>query len=289
MKRPNKGKNDLFDLVPYGLVVTRAWLQFKGVSRYNLDNWIRQEKLVSLLPGVLSREKPKKLTWQALVCSLQRMEQHNGLAPGGLTALEHHGYSHYLSLSQTRKTIHLYGPDQLPSWLNKLTEKYLPGVIFIRHGERGLGARFLRNDVYDTRNEVHWNCDPIHGSFFRENWGMDEWPLTLATPERAVFEMLADVPEGLSFEHADQIFQGLTTLSPRRLNKLLSVCESVKVKRLFLWFAERHKHPWFKHMQLAEYDMAGGTLGSGKRELVKGGRLDPKYLITVPESMYGQE
>jgi hypothetical protein len=33
---------------------------------------------------------------------------------------------------------------------------------------------------------------------------------------------------------------------------------------------------------LKQLDLAKVTLGSGKRVLVRGGRLDQKYLITVP-------
>lgn len=51
----------------------------------------------------------------------------------------------------------------------------------------------------------------------------------------------------------------------------------MEVKRLFLHLAELHGHPW-----LMELDLAKVSLGSGKRMLFKGGRLDPKYLITVP-------
>jgi hypothetical protein len=51
----------------------------------------------------------------------------------------------------------------------------------------------------------------------------------------------------------------------------------VKVKRLFLHLAERHSHPWAKSL-----DLSKESLGSGKRVLVAGGRLDAKHLITVP-------
>jgi hypothetical protein len=52
----------------------------------------------------------------------------------------------------------------------------------------------------------------------------------------------------------------------------------VKTKRLFLWFAHRHNHAWLKMIDTEKID-----IGKGKRMLVPGGRLDPKYLITVPE------
>jgi hypothetical protein len=54
-------------------------------------------------------------------------------------------------------------------------------------------------------------------------------------------------------------------------------CNSIKVKRLFLYLAEGHGHPWFERLDLNALD-----LGKGNRSIVVGGRLDPKYQITVP-------
>jgi hypothetical protein len=64
----------------------------------------------------------------------------------------------------------------------------------------------------------------------------------------------------------------LRTLSPKRLQKLLTDCRSVKVKRLFLWFAERHNHAWLKQLDRRRRD-----LGTGKRMLQRGGKLDAKF------------
>ena len=61
---------------------------------------------------------------------------------------------------------------------------------------------------------------------------------------------------------------------------MLTSCRSVKVKRLFLWFAERHQHAWLKKLDRNRID-----LGKGNRMLVRGGKLDPKFKITVPESI----
>lgn len=61
------------------------------------------------------------------------------------------------------------------------------------------------------------------------------------------------------------------------VQSLLEACASVKMNRLFLHLAEKHAHPWFKQLDLTKV-----SLGSGKRVLFTGGRLDPKYLITVP-------
>lgn len=72
--------------------------------------------------------------------------------------------------------------------------------------------------------------------------------------------------------------EGLSNWRPQYLNMLLADCRSVKTKRLFLWFAQRHNHAWFKAI-----DTAKVNVGKGKRMIVPGGKLDRNYLITVPE------
>jgi len=78
------------------------------------------------------------------------------------------------------------------------------------------------------------------------------------------------------------LMEGMSDLSPRRLQTLLEACASVKVKRLFLYFADRHRHAWRSRL-----DVSRVGLGSGKRVLVKGGKLDPHYNITVPSDLGG--
>ena len=78
----------------------------------------------------------------------------------------------------------------------------------------------------------------------------------------------------------DKLFEGLANLSPRKVENLLARCRNVKVKRLFFYFADRHKHAWLKRI-----DRTMINLGKGKRLLVRGGKLDTTYLITVPEDL----
>ena len=111
-------------------------------------------------------------------------------------------------------------------------------------------------------------------------WGQWDWSLILSTPERALLELLDEVPRRETFHQADMLMQGMTNLSPRRLQKLLADCTNVKVKRLFFFFADRHQHAWLKHLKKADFD-----LGKGKRMLVRGGKLDPVYQMTVPEDL----
>ena len=56
----------------------------------------------------------------------------------------------------------------------------------------------------------------------------------------------------------------------------------MKVKRLFLWSAERHGHRWGERLERDRIN-----LGKGKRLIAKQGRLNRKYQITVPEDLNG--
>ena len=110
------------------------------------------------------------------------------------------------------------------------------------------------------------------------SWGQWHWPLVLSTPERAYLELLDELPGKETFDEVDKIMEGLVNLSPRRVQMLLENTRSIKVKRLFLFFAHRHGHRWLNHLQEEKIN-----LGTGKRKLVQNGVLDPNYLITVPE------
>lgn len=268
-------------LVPYGLLATRKWLKKQGLQRHTLDNWLKSEQLESIAQGVYT-QPDTKLTWEGIVCSLQRMGI--SLTPGGLTALQFNGHSHYLELT-SKNTIHLYGTDKMPAWVNQINAN----IHFIHHNDRQLSpGGYLVGHPYNAKLEKLYSNDPLENGLKTNYpwWGENDWPLTMSTTELAWFEVLLDVPEKISFDHADQIMQSLANLSPRRLNKLMDRCKNFKVLRLFLWFAERHKHAWFKKIDTEKFTIESGKLGSGKRMLAKNGKLDTKYLITVPKEMY---
>ena len=252
------------DLVQEGIIMTREWLLNKGYSRHAIDNLVKSRQLHFFKRGVYVRGRAK-ITWQSVVYSLQNMEKLD-LVIGGLTALEMQGLAHYLSFSR-KKEIHLYGTDELPNWVNVLVSD----VQFIRHSITGLADKEIIN------GKEKFLLEP----FTRQlDWKEEIDQLTVSTPEWAFLEVLMDVPQKISFGHADQLMQGLTSLSPRNLQILLEQCKNIKVKRLFFWLADRYHYPWLEKIDRSTVD-----LGKGKRMLVKGGKLDAQYQITVPETL----
>jgi hypothetical protein len=95
--------------------------------------------------------------------------------------------------------------------------------------------------------------------------------------ELAVLEVLEKVTDESSFIFASELFQGLISLRPRKLQSLLERSPSIKVKRLFLFLAHYYQHPWLKRLDEGKVE-----LGAGNRQIMKGGYVDKQYLITVP-------
>jgi hypothetical protein len=108
-----------------------------------------------------------------------------------------------------------------------------------------------------------------------------EWSLSMSVPERAILEMMDELPQRESFHQVDVVMEGLANLRPGLVGKLLQECRSIKVKRLFLWYADRHGHAWLKHLDRSSVD-----LGKGKRQLVPQGRFDSRYQITLPTELF---
>ncbi|MBD3265997.1 hypothetical protein GF373_04955 [bacterium] len=253
----------LVELIPHGTLATRNWLLAKGLSHHSLDNLVKSGQLISISKGVYIRPETV-LKWEGVVSSLQRMG--SDLVLGGLSALEKHGLTHYVSMSE-QKTIHVYGFDTLPSWINRL----------------GLSVTFRRHGNFQIWGEANPGGPNLCKKFTVDMpWSEFSLPLRVSPPERAICEVLNDVPEAFSFEHADQLMQGLPGLSPRRLKEILRLLKSVKVKRLFFWLAERQNHAWFKKLDPSQFD-----LGRGKRVFVEEGKLNKKYQILVPKEMHG--
>ena len=275
-----KGKlNWLQRNLPEGLVVDARWLErHGGVSRQLRRKYVMNGWLLSPARGVYRRptqsEKDDPLPWQQLVISLNALLDMPVLV-GARTALELQGFGHYLTASGPREA-HLYTNKDLPGWVSHVSVNtqlvFHNALRLFRNGEIP-----PYNAEADTAARV-----PANASLTQQPWGHWNWPLTVSTPERAILELLDEVPHRETFHQADVLMEGLRNLSPRRLEAFLTDCRSIKAKRLFFWFAERHDHAW-----LQKLDRSGIDLGKGKRMLVRGGKLDTKYNITVPENLDG--
>lgn len=252
--------NFLGRTLPEGLLVDAAWMERHGYSTSLRSQYVAAGWLTQPVRGTYKRPRGE-LTWEKVIVSLQTLLD-SSLFVGGRTALDLQGFGHYLAPSGP-SVVHLYGKAAPPGWLAKLP---LPQTF-----------RFHR--VQTLFRTLPDKPVPQDGTL-RQLQVASEWPLMVSTPERALLEMLDELPGRESFDIADKMVEGLSALSPRRLQLLLTDCRSVKAKRLFFFFAARHPHAWVKQIDRSAVD-----LGAGKRSLVKGGKLDPDLLITVPSDL----
>jgi hypothetical protein len=263
--------------LPEGLVVDSNWLERHGVSRQLRRKYVMSRWLVALGRGVYRRpgfsENPGPMAWQQLLISLNVLLEFP-VAAGGRTALELQGFQHYVAAQGVREA-HVFSNAALPGWVSKMPVD--AHLVFHR------AQRLFRNGSIPPCGALSGGATPAASAgVMALRWGHWNWPLTVSTPERAILELLDEVPKRETFHQADVLMEGLRNLSPRRLQALLVDCRSVQVKRLFFWFAERHRHAW-----LAKLDRTSIELGKGKRMVVRGGRFDAKYGITVPEELSG--
>lgn len=242
--------NQLLSAWPKGTVAVPSWLAAQGVSRQLGRSYQRTTWLARLGRGAFVRVDDNVI-WAG---GLYAMQQQMGLAihAGGKTALELQGYAHFLPLGSPA-TVNLFGaPGQkLPAWFKdhdwQARIRYTATNLFKGEAQLGLTEK-----------------------------AFGEFNIKLSTPERALMEVLHFVPLQETFEESRLLMEGMTTLRASLVQSLLERCNSVKVKRLFLFLAETCKHAW-----VSKLDLSGVDLGKGKRVIVKGGRLDPKYSITV--------
>lgn len=283
MAKPRDTKlNRLERDLPEGLLVDASWLAKRGYSTSLRSQYVAAGWLEQPARGVYRRPRGA-LGWQQVVISLQMLLDRR-LAVGGRTALEAQGYAHYLA--QEVKEVHLYDTARPPHWLLKIPA----GVRFLWHNSgklfRALAPALERHADSSSGKGPPLTAagadDAYDDTYNIERWGQWDWPLVMSAPERALFELLEELPERESFHQVDELMGGLTNLSPARLEALLRDCHNVKVKRLFFFFADRHRHAWLQRIDKQAVD-----LGKGKRLLVKGGQLDRTYQITVPEDMHG--
>ena len=247
--------NHLLKFWPRGAVFTASWLSTHGYSHQLLTKYRQSDWIRSLGHGAYYRADDTP-TWEGVVYALQ---EQLGLKihVGGKTALLLWGLGHHLPLGTPYVQLFGMPGKKPPSWVYK----------------------------YDRDARIYYRASKLFG--LKPELGLDSkstgpFSITISSPERAILEVLCLVPNHQTAEEAFQLLNGLTALRPSLLQDLLTSCNSVKVKRLFLCLSERINPIWLKELNGKRI-----RLGKGKRQVIKGGILDSKYLITIPENLTG--
>jgi hypothetical protein len=247
--------NQLFKHCHSGMVLTLPYLAKLGISyksawQYAKSGWLEK------LGNKAYKKINDQISWTGGISAAQ-YQLKLPLHVGGKTALQLLGRIHYVPLAGI-KEIYLFMPPGFnqPNWLNS---KVFSENIF----------KPCKTSLFNPKDKK------ISLSIIERKF--DNAKIRLSTPERAILEVLYLVPVKQSFEEALFLMEGLANLRPKIVQLLLESCNSIKVKRLFLYMAEKNNLPWVSELNFKKID-----LGHGKRKIGVGGVFDSKYLISVP-------
>lgn len=231
----------------FGDWLTRQGLDAKGQYAYMKSGWLsRISKGVYVLTGTT----PKLL--HAIAAYNNQLSK--SCIVGAYTALELRGYSHYLSRGKPQAYLFTGRTNKLPSWMLSfdwdMTVKYMT-------------TSFLGDDLLGV-----------------ETMTVEGDSLLVSSPERAFLECLHLPEAASSLLDLYYIMESLTTLRPKLVQALLEACSSQKVKRLFVYMAEKARHPWFKALKLDNVQ-----LGTARLMAVPTGKYISKYNMTIPKDL----
>lgn len=258
MSTENQTKiNHLLQTQPSGVVLLSSWLKEKGYSldlqkRYRRNNWLQ-----SIGSGANIRTADKVDYMGGLYALQSQKGMHVHI--GARSAIALLGKAHYLDLSKHKVILFGERGEQLPRW-------------FSRHN-------------WGIQIEYHQTSflPPEEGLTKYQN---NNFSILISNAARAIMECLYLVPEKQELSECYEIMESLNNLRPDKVQNLLEKCSSVKVKRLFLYLAEKVNPAWFGFL-----DLKSIKLGTGKRSIGKNGIYIPKYQIVVPKEMvnYGKQ
>jgi hypothetical protein len=224
------------------------YLNQNDISRSHVQNYLKTGWLEVVASGVYKKPS-QSIFWSSALSALQ-YQQASSLHLSGLSSLAHQGLSHYLTMGNETVQLNSIKAIRPPKWL------------------------------FSQNWQIEYKCSKVLGKIDQNDLielTVNNQMIKSSIIELAVLEVLEKVADESSFIFASELFQGLTSLRPRKLQSLLERSPSVKVKRLFLFLAHYYQHPWLKRLDESKVE-----LGSGNRQIVKGGYVDRQYKVTVP-------
>jgi hypothetical protein len=244
--------NRLMQTTPKGLVLLSPWLASKGYpyelqQRYRTGGWLK-----SIGKGAMVKTGDS-LVLSGAITALQKQANLN-VHIGGRSALELLGVAHYLQVNTQETTVFVENKTSLPLWFTNnqwSTNPKIFTVSLFKESETGL------TDFQDG-----------------------ELTMKISNAVCAMMECLSLCPNQFPLTEAYELMEGLTSLRPTQVQTLLEQCKSIKVKRLFLYFAESVGHSWLKYIDTKQID-----LGSGVRSLANEGTFVSKYQLVLPKEI----
>ena len=230
-----------------------SWLTAQGINRAEQAAYVQSGWLEKVAHGVYKVAGANVPLFSAV--SAYNSQLGKQCIIGAETALDIRGYSHYVPMGKPLAFLFTESHAKLPQWF--------------------LTTEWDRTIRYHT---ISLWADNSLGLEQREEDGRI---LLISSPERAIMECLNRPFIAQTLMDTYYIMEMLTTLRPKLVQQLLEQCSSVKVKRLFLYLAEKANYPWYKEIDTSHVD-----LGSGRRMISPTGKYVSKYNITIPTEVY---
>jgi hypothetical protein len=247
--------NRLLQMQPAGALFFSAWMYQNGISyelqrRYRETGWF-----TPLASGVMFRTGEKPALYSALSCLNNQLNKRFYIC--ALSALEMAGYAHYVPMGRQRVAVAGMPGEWFPRWMDE--------------GEWGVDILKIRAACFDSQTGITTRR-------------LDGFEVLLSSPERAFMECLYLAPKYYHLTDLYRVMEQLVALRPDMVQTLLEQNASVKVKRLFLYMAEKANHTWQETL-----DRSKISLGKGKRAIVSRGILNREYQIVIPEDLHNDE
>ena len=245
--------NRLLSEGPYGGLFFSKWLRNKGYSAQLLKRYKESGWLDSLTNGVFFRRN-EKLSALAAIYSYNKQTD-KSIRIAAHSALELHGFSHFIPMGKP---------------------KLMVSFDMVKPKE------WIKSDKFDMR------MVPFSTGIFdapsTQVLKKDGLELIVSTPEQAFLECLHLVPSHYNYMDLFYLMEQLTSLDPYGVQKTLMNTSSQRVKRIFLFMAEKARHYWFNML-----DTDSMEITTSKLQLVENGIYIPKYKITVPKELNDYE
>ncbi len=234
---------------PQNTVVTAKSLSGSGIKHYEILRFEKNGIIKRLSNGAYSRFNENPDIFGAIYSLQTDLKQTSHI--GGRTVLSIvYGKTQYAA--EHKKEIFSNKHETFPTW--------------------------FKNIYKDSYTQFMTDFIPATESL--EEWNHDGYKMLVSSLERALLEVMYLIPNYVSSEEAFEIMQLATSIRPTEMQNLLENCKSIKAKRLLLCFADLCGHQWFPRLNIEKID-----LGSGIREITKGGKLNSKYNLVLPENL----
>lgn len=242
----------IMELVPRDSVLFGQWLSNQGLDARQQYAYMKSGWLVRITKGVYKMHGATP-TMMAVVSSYNtQLDKH--CIVGAFTALQLRGYAHFLPMGKPKAYLFTDRKNKLPSWIVNsdwdMSVKYMT-------------TSFLGNGLLGV-----------------EPMTLEQHELLVSSPERSILECLNLPDAASSLLDTYYVMEGLTTLRPKLVQELLESCTSLKVKRLFLYLAEKANHPWCKALNLDRI-----SLGTSRLMISPTGKYINKYHMTIPKEL----